>query len=263
VPRWPSPRSPVPPRPPPRSPPRRPRRSLPPTPGPPPAGANRALGVDSANFDRAVRPQDDFFRFVNGGWLARTQIPADRSRWGAFDELRERSSVALRTILEEAARSTAPAGSIERKIGDMYASYLDSAAVDRRGLAPLQGELRAIAAVANARQLPGAWARLARLGVATPVGVYVSQDQRNSSSTSSASRRAGSGSRPRLLPEARRQARRGAHGLRAVHHAPPHARRPARRRRRGRARGGVRDRSSPASSGTARATATATPPTTG
>src|SRR5512138_2527229 len=61
------------------------------------------LGVDTANFDRSVRPQDDFGRFVNGSWLAKTQIPGDRSRWGSFDELRDQADGAIRTIIEEAA----------------------------------------------------------------------------------------------------------------------------------------------------------------
>src|SRR5216684_2258829 len=81
-----------------------------------------ALGIDTANFDRSVRPQDDFFRFVNGGWLKRTEIPADASNWGAFSELRERSRNALHTILEDASKSKAPAGSEDRKVGDLYAS---------------------------------------------------------------------------------------------------------------------------------------------
>src|SRR5512140_1741736 len=81
------------------------------------------LGIDTTNFDKSVRPQDDFFRYVNGGWLKRADIPADASSWGAFNELRDRSRDALHTILEEASKSNAPAGSIERKVGDLYASY--------------------------------------------------------------------------------------------------------------------------------------------
>src|SRR3954464_13712873 len=66
------------------------------------AQAPHSLGIDTANFDRAIRPQDDLFRFVNGGWLKRTPIPSDASRWGTFDELDERSRGSMRTILEEA-----------------------------------------------------------------------------------------------------------------------------------------------------------------
>ncbi|MHB1074262.1 MAG: M13 family metallopeptidase [Gemmatimonadaceae bacterium] len=142
----------------------------------------RALGVDSANFDRAVRPQDDFFRFVNGGWLARSEIPADRSRWGSFDELRERSREAIHTILEEAARSKAAHGTIQQKAGDMYAAFLDSAHIEELGITPLQPEIDRIAAVNSVAQLPAALAHLQRLGVGGLLfGGGVGQDPKNSS----------------------------------------------------------------------------------
>ncbi|HEY0780133.1 MAG TPA: M13 family metallopeptidase N-terminal domain-containing protein, partial [Gemmatirosa sp.] len=140
----------------------------------------RALGIDTTNFDRSVRPQDDFFEFVNGGWLKRTEIPADRSSWGAFLELRERSAIALHGILESAARTPAAPGSNERKIGDFYASYMDSARVESLGLTPLRPELRVIDAVTTPAHLPEAFAHFARLGVAGPAGVFVGQDARNS-----------------------------------------------------------------------------------
>src|SRR5215217_3851611 len=75
------------------------------------AQAARPSGIDTTNFDRSVRPQDDFFRFVNGGWLKKTPIPSDAARWGSADELREEAVDAMRVILEDAARSNAPAGS--------------------------------------------------------------------------------------------------------------------------------------------------------
>ena len=142
--------------------------------------AGRTLGVDTASFDRTVRPQDDFFRFVNGGWLARTEIPADASSWGAFNGLREKSRDALRAILEEAARSNAAPGSERRKLGDLYASYMDSARVERLGITPLRSELAAIAAVQRPAQLPAAFASFARLGVQGPVAVGVGADQKSS-----------------------------------------------------------------------------------
>jgi putative endopeptidase len=143
-------------------------------------GGPRSLGIDTANFDRSVRPQDDFFRFVNGGWLARTEIPADASGWGAFNELREKSRAALHAILEEAGRANAAPGTERRKVGDLYASYMDSARVESLGIAPLQGDLRALAALAGPAQLPATFARLARLGVAGPFAVTVGPDQKRS-----------------------------------------------------------------------------------
>ncbi len=64
-------------------------------------------GIDRANFNTAVRPQDDFFRYVNGGWITRTPIPADRSAYGSFFALRDKSEANLRTIIEEAAANAA------------------------------------------------------------------------------------------------------------------------------------------------------------
>ena len=143
----------------------------------------RALGIDTTNFDRSVRPQDDFFRFVNGGWLARTEIPADASSWGAFNELREMSRTALLGIVDEAARGNAPTGSEGRKVGDLYASYMDSARVESLGITPLQGDLAVIAALTNTLQLPATFAQFARLGLQGPVAVGVGPDQKSSRAT--------------------------------------------------------------------------------
>ncbi|MGI9091593.1 MAG: M13 family metallopeptidase [Gemmatimonadaceae bacterium] len=140
----------------------------------------RTLGIDTTNFDRSVRPQDDFFRFVNGGWLTRTSIPGDASSWGAFNELREKSRTALHGILEEAASSNAAAGSDRRKAGDLYTSFMDSARVESLGLTPLKGELNAIAALTTSKQLPATFAHFARLGVQSPIGVSVGPDQKHS-----------------------------------------------------------------------------------
>jgi predicted metalloendopeptidase len=139
-----------------------------------------ALGIDTTNFDRSVRPQDDFFRFVNGGWLARTEIPADASSWGAFNQLRENSRTALHSIVEEAASSKAPAGSESRKIGDLYASYMDSARVEMLGITPLEGDLAAIAKLTSTSQLPATFARFARIRVQGPFNVNVGADQKSS-----------------------------------------------------------------------------------
>jgi putative endopeptidase len=144
------------------------------------AQATRPSGIDTTNFDRTVRPQDDLFRFVNGGWIRKTPIPNDAPSWGAFYELDERSRESLRTILEEAARSNAPAGSEERKVGDFYASFLDSARVEALGVTPLKGELARIAKVQSHAELPALFAHLARIGVARPLGVAVSTDPKKS-----------------------------------------------------------------------------------
>ncbi len=69
-----------------------------------------ASGIDTSTFDKTVRPQDDFFRYVNGGWLAKTPIPADKASYGSFDVLFDKSQVDLRAIIEQAAKAPGAAG---------------------------------------------------------------------------------------------------------------------------------------------------------
>ena len=144
-------------------------------------GAVRELGVDTTGFDRSVRPQDDFNRFVNGRWEDRTTIPDDRSTFGSFVELDERTQGALRALVEEAGSARAPAGSGPQKVGDLYASYMDSVRIERQGLEPLRAELDAIAALPSTAELPRAFARLLRIGVSGPFSAQVAQDPKRSS----------------------------------------------------------------------------------
>lgn len=139
-----------------------------------------ALGVDTTAFDRSVRPQDDFYRFANGGWLRDTQIPADRASVGAFIQLRDESEAALRTLVEQTAASSHPAGSETQKVADLYRSFMDTAAVERLGVQPIQGELRRIRALSSRSQLPAFFAANARVGIGAPIAFSVSADQKNS-----------------------------------------------------------------------------------
>ncbi|HEY1417985.1 MAG TPA: M13 family metallopeptidase N-terminal domain-containing protein [Myxococcaceae bacterium] len=110
-------------------------------------------GVDLAGMDRAVAPGDDFFLYANGGWYERTEIPADSSRWGTFNILADQATQRTRALLEAAASGNAAAGSEERKLGDFYASYLDEATVETRGLEPLRAQLAAITALRDRKAL--------------------------------------------------------------------------------------------------------------
>jgi putative endopeptidase len=146
------------------------------------AGAQQLTsGIDTSNFDHSVRPQDDFYRYVNGGWLKTAQIPADASSWGAFQELRENSRNAEHQLFEEASNAKAKAGAPERKVGDLYASYMDSARVEQLGTAPLAPELKTIASLKSSAELPSTFAHFARLGVSSPLGVFVNADAKHSS----------------------------------------------------------------------------------
>jgi len=137
-------------------------------------------GIDVAGMDLTARPQDDFFRYVNGRWADDTPIPADQSGYGTFAILRDRSQEAVRAIIEGEARAQAAPGSISQKVGDLYKSYMDEARLDALGITPLKSELSAIAAIGTTRDLPAAFARAGRAGVRLPFSVNVGVDQRNS-----------------------------------------------------------------------------------
>ena len=152
-------------------------RSAPPTTAAP--AASGELGIDLAAMDRSVRPQDDLFRYVNGAWLAETEIPADKSRYGSFDALRERSEEDVRRIIEDAA-SGRVSDPDAQKIGDYYAAYMDSARVERMGIAPLQPDLDRIDAVRSKADLIDYFAGNARSFGPSPVAAFVGTDPKDS-----------------------------------------------------------------------------------
>lgn len=137
-------------------------------------------GIDVAGMDVSVRPQDDFFRYVNGRWVDDTPIPGDQSTYGTFGILRERAQEAVRAIIEAEGRAQGAPGSMSQKVGDFYKSYMDEARLESLGVAPLKRELDQIATIADAKDLPGAFARASRVGVRLPFAVNVGADQRNS-----------------------------------------------------------------------------------
>lgn len=137
-------------------------------------------GVEVGNMDASVRPQDNFFRYMNGQWLERTEIPADRARWGSFDELRERAEQQVLDIVHEFAAKDAEAGSDEQKIGDLYRSYMDEDTIEARGLSPLNEALAQIDALQSHDQLASFWGQQQRRRAGVPVGMFVGQDQMQS-----------------------------------------------------------------------------------
>jgi len=137
-------------------------------------------GIDVAGMDPGVRAQDDFYRYANGRWLAHTTIPPDKSSYSSFTALADRTLEQLHGIVEEAARSTAAPGSEERKVGDLYASFMDEAAIEARGLEPLRAELARLDAVKSKAELPALIAHLSRIDVATPYDIGVGPDARDS-----------------------------------------------------------------------------------
>lgn len=116
-----------------------------------------AFGVDLAAIDESVRPGDDFYRYVNGRWLAEVKIPEDRSSYGVFSDLADRAETRVKALLETA--KSAPAQSNARKAADFYAAFLDTAAIEEKGLRPLGPDLARIEAIKTPRDLMAAFGR--------------------------------------------------------------------------------------------------------
>ncbi|MEG0043889.1 MAG: M13 family metallopeptidase N-terminal domain-containing protein, partial [Massilia sp.] len=145
------------------------------------APAGVISGIDTQYIDNSVRPQDDFFTHLNGKWLKETEIPGDRSSWGTFMKLREDTTPQLLAIIEAAQKDTgAKAGTEAKKIGDLYASFMDDARREALGYKPLTGELSRIRALKDKKGIPALAAHLGKIGVASPYGIYVGQDMRES-----------------------------------------------------------------------------------
>ena len=128
----------------------------------------RVSGIDLSAMDKSVKPGDDFFRYANGTWIATTKMPADRSRYGTFDELRDESQEAVRAIIEESASGDFAKGSDEQKIGDLYRSFLDWETRDDLGIEPLLPELDRINAIESYDQLAVYFAAALKRGLDAP-----------------------------------------------------------------------------------------------
>ena len=117
------------------------------------------------NLDRTVSPAEDFYEYAIGGWRENHPIPAEYSRWGAFDVLQQKTEERLRVILEDASRARAPEGSDLQKIGDFYRSGLDVAAIEAAGTGPIDPEITRIEAIQDRDGLETEIARLHGVGV--------------------------------------------------------------------------------------------------
>ena len=131
-----------------------------------------SFGFDETGLDRSVKPGDDFYDFANGGWAKATEIPADRASYGMFHKLQDLSLARTRIILDEAGKQP------DSKVGLFYASFMDEAAVNAKGAAPIKPWLAEIAAVKTKPALAAEIARLSRIGVRTPFDSGVGPDDK-------------------------------------------------------------------------------------
>ena len=144
----------------------------------PTAGESLAAGnsgIELANFDPSVRPQDDFYRHVNGRWLDTFVIPADQSNYGSFTKLSDDAEKNLLTILEEL--TLAPGDDpTARKLADAFAAFMDTAAADAAGLTPVAADRKAIADAASRDDIARLMGQLFAVGVASPLVMWIDQD---------------------------------------------------------------------------------------
>jgi predicted metalloendopeptidase len=145
------------------------------------AAAPLASGIDLKNIDDSVRPQDDFYRYLNGKWLASAEIPADRARYGAFDQLRDVSLDQLRAVVEGLATSMNAADADQPKLADFYASFMDEASLEHLGLEPLTAEFARVEGLHSKSQIAALIAHFNRIGVNAPYEPQVHQDAKDSS----------------------------------------------------------------------------------
>jgi putative endopeptidase len=138
-----------------------------------------SFGFDVAGMDRTTRAGDDFVAYTSGGYLKTLEIPADKTSFGMFTKLRDLSQERTRAIIEKAAASGGAPGSEAQKVGDFYASFMDEAAIEAKGITPIRPELDKIAAIADKTQLAAAFGRFSRIGISTPIGVGVGPDRKN------------------------------------------------------------------------------------
>ena len=133
-----------------------------------------ASGIDREELDPAIRPQDDLYRHVNGAWIARTPIPADKARHGSFMILAEEAEKAVHEIIELAQR--AEPGTLEKKVGDLYESFMASARIEELGASPLTPLLAEVDSIDSVDALLSTLGSLERRGVAGVVQLFVDND---------------------------------------------------------------------------------------
>ncbi|HVT71697.1 MAG TPA: M13 family metallopeptidase [Lacunisphaera sp.] len=136
------------------------------------------LGFTVDLMDRTADPRADFSKYAWGGWASRTEIPADKSRWGVSEGLAENNWRRIHGLLEDAAAHPGAPGSNSQKVGDFYAAAMDTAAIEAAGLRPLEPELKEIDAIANLADL-AKYVADAQLHVGSPLfGTFIYADQK-------------------------------------------------------------------------------------
>ena len=136
-------------------------------------------GIDLGGMDTSVRPGDDFFAYVNGTWVANTEMPADKSRYGTFDLLRDESQENVKAIIEASASGDFAKGTDEQKVGDLYRSFMDTETRDALGMTPLKAELERIASISDYDDMAVYFAETVKRNLDAPFGMGQVADFKN------------------------------------------------------------------------------------
>jgi len=143
--------------------------------------AELGSGIRLDYIDKSVAPSEDFFRFANGQWLSKTDIPPDKARYGAFDMLSDQSREDVKAIVQESGSSpeAKTAGTEAQQINDFYQSFMNTEALEQRGLAPIQPYLDEINKLQNTAEISRYFATANRRSVRTPLSFYIDTDEKN------------------------------------------------------------------------------------
>ncbi len=141
---------------------------------------NEEKAIDRADMDLSVDPVNDFFQYANGGWMKSHPIPADKARHGSFTELGDKNEQKLRTIVDEISKTNAAEGTVERKIGDMFATGMDTTAIEKAGQTPLKPYIKEIENIGSINEMQELLAHFKTQGMGFIFGFYGSPDKMNS-----------------------------------------------------------------------------------
>ena len=140
-----------------------------------------ASGIDKANMDLSVRPQDNFYRYVNGAWLNNNEIPGDKTSIGSFYDLRDEADDNVKAIIEElAATKGLKMGSDEQKVADLFRSFMDTETRNAAGTAPIQAIFDRINSLKDKDELATFFGENQKIGVGSPLAFYISVDAKDS-----------------------------------------------------------------------------------
>src|SRR5690606_28008411 len=135
--------------------------------------------IDKNNMDTTVRPGDDFFKYANGQWLNKTEIPGDKTRWGSFDELRQRTNEDVKNILDELLKGDYKAGTNEGNVSAFFKSGMDTATIEKAGINPIKNLLDEIEGLGSNADILPLLAKQYKSGIQNVFGGYIFADEKD------------------------------------------------------------------------------------